>query len=158
MLVLTAAQLGQLITQAQNSYPEECCGLLLGHGKTVEQIWPTANSWTLEFSQAMPELLPSEPQSQSRRDHFAIAPREILQAQKFARTAGLAIIGIYHSHPDHPAVPSEYDRAIAWDIYSYLILSVENRRVTAYHSWTLDGARQFQEETLQIQPSQSRTL
>ena len=150
MLSLTPSQIEQLITHAQTCYPEECCGLLLGQNKTVREIWPTENTWTLEFSQGMPELLPPNPQTQSRHDRFAIAPTAILKAQKYARTQDLAIIGIYHSHPDHPAIPSEYDRAIAWDIYSYLILSVENQQVTTYRSWQLDGDRQFQEEPIQI--------
>lgn len=155
MLTLTSIHLEQIMAHAQACYPEECCGLLLGRGNAVEKIWPTENTWTPEFSRAMPELLPPEPPSQSRRDRFAIAPAVILQAQKFARDQGLAIIGIYHSHPDHPAVPSEYDRAIAWERYSYLILSVQSHQISAYRSWKLDGDRQFQEETIQIQQIES---
>ncbi|QCS49959.1 M67 family metallopeptidase [Picosynechococcus sp. PCC 11901] len=158
MLSLTPSQIEQLITHAQTCYPEECCGLLLGQNKIVREIWPTENTWTLEFSQAMPELLPQNPQSQSRHDRFAIAPAAILKAQKYARAQDLAIIGIYHSHPDHAAIPSEYDRAIAWDIYSYLILSVHQRRVADYRSWQLDGDRQFQEEPIQIQHLDSEFL
>jgi proteasome lid subunit RPN8/RPN11 len=58
------------------------------------------------------------------------------------------IIGIYHSHPDHPAVPSESDRLLAWSAYSYIILSVQSNGVADYRSWTLDEEQQFQEEEI----------
>lgn len=152
MLSLTSTPVAQLIIHAQTCYPEECCGLLLGQGKVIQEIWPTENTWTADFPMDLSAIPPSHPES--RRNRFAIAPEAILQAQKYARAQGLAIIGIYHSHPDHPAIPSEYDRAIAWEIYSYLILSVEKHQFSTYRSWVLDGDRQFQEEAIQILQSE----
>lgn len=148
MLILTTIQLAAIADQAQQCYPEECCGLLLGQGKTVQQVWSTVNCWTPDFAVQMQGLVPTA-SDQSRRNRFAIAPEQILQAQKYARHHQQAIIGIYHSHPDYPAVPSEYDRCIAWEIYSYLILTVTDQGVTSLHSWVLDGDRQFQPEPIQ---------
>lgn len=155
MLQLAAQQLTQLCAQAQESYPEECCGLLLGQAKRVVKLWPTENVWTPNFGQELQVVTSKTTHLESRHNRFAIAPEAILQAQKYARHHQLSIIGIYHSHPDYPAIPSEYDRAIAWDIYSYLILSVEQRQVSAYRSWVLDGDRQFQEEPIQISDAET---
>ncbi|NJN73193.1 MAG: M67 family metallopeptidase [Limnothrix sp. RL_2_0] len=132
---------------ARRCYPEECCGLLLGNDKQVIKIWPTQNSWTEDFGDRLP-INPSTTKALSRLNRFAIDPKEMLAAQKFARTQGCNILGIYHSHPDHPAIPSESDRAIAWDLYSYLIMSVTPEKVAATRSWILTGDRQFIEEEI----------
>lgn len=134
---------------ARRCYPEECCGLLLGRDKQVLRVWQTENSWTTDFGDRLPPTL-TQPTANppSRLNRFAIDPKEMLAAQKFARTQNLSIIGIYHSHPDHPAIPSESDRAIAWDIYSYLIMSVTSQNVAATRSWILTGDRQFVEEEI----------
>jgi proteasome lid subunit RPN8/RPN11 len=77
----------------------------------------------------------------------------MLKAQKDARDRNLDIIGIYHSHPDHPAVPSEFDRAIAWQRYSYVIVSVQQGKTCDLQSWSLDDNCQFQsEEILTLSP------
>jgi proteasome lid subunit RPN8/RPN11 len=81
----------------------------------------------------------------------------MLKAQKDARDSeallrsadrNLDIIGIYHSHPDHPAVPSEFDRAIAWSQYSYIIVSVQQGKACDLKSWSLDDDHQFQPEEI----------
>ncbi len=158
MLQLTAQQLEQLHHHALSCYPEECCGLLLGNdqgGSTqVSQIWSVENSWTEDFLAASStEQLEGAPKAKtnaSRRNRFAIAPIDFLRAQKFARSEKLNVVGIYHSHPNHPAVPSEYDRQIAWSQYSYLIMSVAEDDVTKTRSWKLAGDRQFLEESVTI--------
>jgi len=72
----------------------------------------------------------------------------MFKAQKDARDRNLDIIGIFHSHPDHPAVPSEFDRAIAWQQYSYIIVSVQQGKAWELKSWSLDDNHQFQPEEL----------
>jgi proteasome lid subunit RPN8/RPN11 len=72
----------------------------------------------------------------------------MLQAQKDARDRHLDIVGIFHSHPDHPAVPSEFDRAIAWQRYSYIIVSVQQGQACDLKSWSLDDDQQFQPEAI----------
>ena len=72
----------------------------------------------------------------------------MLAAQRHARDRGIDVVGIYHSHPDHEAVPSECDRQLAWQSYRYLILSVRQGKADALQCWSLDGDRQFQPDPL----------
>ena len=77
----------------------------------------------------------------SQRDRrFAIDPLELMRAERDAAGAGLLVIGFYHSHPDHPARPSEFDRSRAWPFYSYVIVSIRSREVVDMRSWVLDDA------------------
>ncbi|OKH18284.1 M67 family metallopeptidase [[Limnothrix rosea] IAM M-220] len=158
MLHLTALHLEQLHQHALKCYPEECCGLLLGKSlgdsAQVTEIWLTPNSWTPDFLASPPIENNPDPENvvseASRLNHFAIAPIELLRAQKYARSKASDIVGIYHSHPNHPAVPSEYDRRIAWSQYSYLIMAVVGDQITKTRSWKLSGDRQFLEELVTI--------
>jgi proteasome lid subunit RPN8/RPN11 len=162
-LHLTPNQLHQLAHQAITQYPQECCGLIIGkidqNSRITQQIWPTANSWTIDSE--LEFLDENQPKStHSPRDRFAIDPRDLLLAQRSARDRHLTIIGIYHSHPDHPAVPSERDRQQAWPHYSYLILSVQTGQVIDQRSWQLDNQDppQFQPEPIVIAPNSIITL
>jgi proteasome lid subunit RPN8/RPN11 len=143
---VSTEQIEQICLHAEKTYPEECCGLLLGiineRDKLVVEVRPTENSWKAELT----ELLPIE--TGSKRNRFSIAPEVLLRVQKEARDRNLSIIGIYHSHPDHPAIPSEFDRAIAWQQYSYTIVSVQQGRAQDIRSWKLDEAHQFQNEEI----------
>jgi proteasome lid subunit RPN8/RPN11 len=153
VLIITSGQLDQLQQHGMVCFPEECCGVLLGQNGTVAQICPTQNSWTADLAiapEASLELSSEQLPAASRLNRFAIAPLELLQIQKTARAQQLNIVGIYHSHPNHLAIPSEYDRAIAWECYSYLIMSVQATQVVDSRSWRLNGDRQFTEETMQI--------
>ena len=85
---------------------------------------------------------------------YTIDPKDMLLVQKQAREKGLKIIGIYHSHPDHVAVPSECDRIQAWPEYAYTILSVQNGVATDILNWALDSEHQFQPEAMQTVSSQ----
>ena len=73
-------------------------------------------------------------------------PRDLLRAEDEARARSLAVVGIWHSHPDHPAEPSETDRAGAWDGWSYIIASVSSEGVSSVRSWRLRGARFLAED------------
>ncbi|MBR8830503.1 MAG: hypothetical protein N5P05_003969 [Chroococcopsis gigantea SAG 12.99] len=137
MLILNTDDYPHLCRHAENTYPQECCGVLLGHitreGKQVREIRETPNDW--------------QPEAQ-RNQRFRISPLLLLQLQKEARDRHLEIIGIYHSHPDYSAVASETDRSLAWPQYSYFILSVEKGQVKDCLSWQLDDSGQFQAETI----------
>ncbi|MBK1988920.1 M67 family metallopeptidase [Sphaerospermopsis aphanizomenoides BCCUSP55] len=132
---------------AESTYPEECCGILLGdmgsECKTVVEVIPTENSWHTEAANFTEE-------THSRTRRYAIAPPVMLQIQKEARNRNLSIIGIYHSHPDYPAIPSQWDRLYAWPEYSYLIVSVQNGQAGECQSWSLDDNHQFQTETIEL--------
>lgn len=82
------------------------------------------------------------------RDRFELDPRDFLAAELAARRTGREIVGIWHSHPDHPAVPSETDRLAAWEGWSYLIAEVTRERAGALRSWRLVHDR-FVEEALE---------
>lgn len=152
VLKLYAHHLQAIQTHAESTYPEECCGLLLGHligdVKTLIDVLPTENSWDAEAADAFQSIEGSAPLESSKRSRFAIAPTVMLKAQKDARDRNLDIIGVYHSHPDHPAVPSEFDRAIAWSKYSYIIVSVQDGLACDLKSWSLDDNHQFQPEDI----------
>lgn len=125
---------------AREAYPEECCGFLLGtHGE------PKAVKATRRAANVAPE---------DRPRRYAIDPRELLAADREASRAGQEILGFYHSHPDHPARPSEFDLGhAAWPGYSYVILSIVDRSPNDLRSWLMDSERRSaQAETLSITP------
>ena len=120
------------------AYPNECCGMLLGKEqggrKVIEDILPLPNA-----------------REDSPRNRFLILPEDFLKGEREARSRGLDIIGFYHSHPDHFAQPSEYDRAHAWPWYTYLILGVNGGVPGALTGWQLTEDRsQFLAEELRL--------
>ncbi len=137
---LTKAQLRAIEDHARDAYPEECCGFLLGtpgEPKKVLEVRPAKN--VVETN---------------RQRRYVIDPREILAAERDASRAGREILGFYHSHPNHPAAPSDFDLShAAWPGYSYVILSIVNRNPENVTSWLLDSeARSKKAEPLSITP------
>lgn len=124
---------------ALDSFPEECCGVLLGRKCSTD-------SALAEVYRVLPATN-TDPGPRTRR--YTIAPETLLEAHKEARRRGEEVLGYYHSHPDHPAEPSEWDRSTAGSGASYLIVSVDGERVTEHRCWRLrsDGSR-FDEEFL----------
>jgi len=122
---------------AANAYPYECCGALLGRERNGSR----------EVLDAV--ALPNQ-RADSRHNRFAIAAGDVRAAEQAARAQGLELLGWYHSHPDHAARPSEYDREHAWPWYSYLILSVASGEPNAITAWRLaDDRSQFLAEGLE---------
>jgi len=116
------------------SSPEECCGFLFGHerdGRHITKIWAASNAT-----------------SGDKRKQFEIEPLEYLRAENHAAQNDLELLGIYHSHPNHPAIPSEKDKAAAQPFFSYVILSVNQCKFASIRSWRLSNAGQFEEETI----------
>ncbi|MBE9051883.1 M67 family metallopeptidase [Nostocales cyanobacterium LEGE 11386] len=148
MLKILPEHLQIICTHAESIYPDECCGLILGYlasdSKTAVEVMPTENVWHTQADD-----FPSDNTEHSTKRRYAIAPQFMLQAQKKARDCSLSIIGIYHSHPDHPATPSECDRLYAWPEYSYIIVSVQNGKAGKFQSWSLDDYHQFQPESIE---------
>ncbi|MFN6563620.1 MAG: Mov34/MPN/PAD-1 family protein [Nostoc sp. ChiSLP01] len=149
MIQLSIEHLQIIRTHAENVYPEECCGIIFGYlaseGKTTVEVMPTENAWNTEASAE----ISGDRTVESKKRQYAIAPQVMLQAQKQARDRSLSIIGIFHSHPDNPAIPSECDRLYAWQGYSYIIVSVQNGKATQVRSWSLDDTHQFQAEAIE---------
>jgi len=136
-------------THAKLTYPEECCGLLLGvvepQGNRLLDVRAVKNAWDEDIANKMEA---NSLVAKTRR--YWISPEEMLIAMRDARDRGMDIIGIYHSNPDHPAVPSECDRQLAWPQYSYIILSVHQGEVRELYSWQLDDHHRFQAEDLTV--------
>ena len=109
---------------ARTGYPDETCGLLVGR---------SADRTTLIGDLVQTRNLTAE----RARDRYELAPEELLAADGAARERGLEIVGVWHSHPDHPAVPSVTDREKAWAGWSYLIASVGQAGLGDLRSWRL---------------------
>jgi len=144
---------------AARDYPNECCGILLGRevdrAKEVSEAVPLKNLRT-EPDKAQAVLPLEAPGRESERNRFLIDPLEQLKVEKDARARGLDVVGYYHSHPDHPARPSNYDRDHAWPWYSYLIISVERGKAGELLSWTLSEDRsRFDPESLEVRKPSS---
>ena len=135
-------------------YPGECCGAMLGKAdgvcKEVGEIVPLKNLRN-DPARAQ-ELLPvDDPGRETERNRFLIDPLDQLRVEKDARARGLDVLGYYHSHPDHPARPSIYDREHAWPWYSYVIISVERGVPKDLTSWVLAEDRlAFRAEQVEI--------
>jgi proteasome lid subunit RPN8/RPN11 len=153
VLKLNQQQIEAIRRHGAQEYPNECCGILLGHAeggsKQVTEVIPLQN--LRKEPRKAQELLPlNSPESESERNRFLIDPREQLHVEKDARTRGLEVLGYYHSHPDRPARPSSYDREHAWPWYSYVILSVRGGEPQDMTSWVLteDRSRFDQEQIM----------
>jgi len=151
MITLTESARRSIAQHAEESYPNECVGLLIGRvegkQKNVEQIYQAANNWSAEVG------LTDAEHEHSLADRFYLDPREYMRADRAARAAGLDIVGCYHSHPDHPAIPSERDRVGAQGVgggtsFSFLIQSVRSCQSAELASWLLieSGERFIAEE------------
>lgn len=140
-LEITPAVLKQIHAHGEAAYPEEGAGLLLGRveGKRrqVQAILAFVNSREAE----------------ARHNRYLITAQDMLRGEQQAMQLGLDILGVFHSHPDHPNQPSEFDREWAMPWFSYLITSVEAGRALASRSWRLvDDRSSFTEEEIKIYP------
>lgn len=129
MIKITEEQLKQIRAHGVNDYPYECCGLLLGRygadGKVVHEILPISNAR----------------EESAKRNRFLILPEELIRGERYSMAKDLEIVGFYHSHPDSPAVPSQYDLEHAWPTYSYIIVSTSADRATDLFSWEQEADR-----------------
>lgn len=135
MLQLSSSSRERLEKWVRAGYPHETCGILVGRvqdGRVqVERVLQARNL-----------------NAERARDRYELDPAALVQADLEARAAELEVVGFWHSHPDHPARPSETDRQQAWEGYSYVIASVGPEGVGDITSWRLEGA-QFEREDIQ---------
>jgi proteasome lid subunit RPN8/RPN11 len=152
-LKLTQPHIESIRAHGVRDYPNECCGILLGHAdgtqKEVRQVVPLKNLRAdPEHAQKLVPLM--EPGRESERNRYLIDPSDQIKVEKEARGRGLEVVGYYHSHPDHPARPSDYDREHAWPWYSYVILAVERGNSKDLTCWVLsDDRSQFNPEQIE---------
>jgi proteasome lid subunit RPN8/RPN11 len=143
MLILSKTHRSQMFAHLVAGYPHEACGILVGeiddanHIKTVRAVVLVPNAWQ------------TENERESQRNRYLISPDDMARADRAAAQQGWDIVGFFHSHPDHPARPSETDREYAWPFISFVIVSVQQGVVNAMQSWVLrDDRTQFDEEEI----------
>jgi len=138
MIQLREANRLEIAAHAERDYPYECCGLLLGSfgadgTKLVAETYPISNAR----------------EEEAKRNRFLIRPEELMRGEKYAARKELEVLGFYHSHPDHPAVPSQYDLEHAWPVYSYIVVSVRAAQAEDLRSWEMEFDRsRFNEEEI----------
>ena len=128
-MTTSAEILDEIRRHGEETYPEECCGFLLGRATGDENEIVSARRATNR-------------NGDRRHDRFVIGPEDYLAADRAARERGLDIVGMYHSHPDHPARPSSTDLAQAtFPGYTYVIVAVQSGRATDLTAWSLSPDR-----------------
>jgi proteasome lid subunit RPN8/RPN11 len=137
------------------TFPHECCGALLGRDSAFEEKAGERGDAPAETTREVLGLFPLiNRRDDSPRNRFAVAAEDVRDAEKAAGEQGLEVIGWYHSHPDHPARPSDFDREHAWPWYSYVIVSVMNGKPADMTSWRLNDDRQnYSAEDIEIRNS-----
>lgn len=120
---------------AEENFPYESCGFLLGRDGN-------------DFRTFSDYLLVDNSKEGDQRKRFEISPKDYMQAEREAALRGLDLLGIYHSHPDHPAIPSRHDHKQAMPFFSYVILSIREGRLSKYTSWQLDDNGAFIREPI----------
>lgn len=140
MITIAEKQLTEIREHGVRDYPYECCGLLLGrfapNAKLVTETYPISNAR----------------EESAKRNRFLITPEELMKGERYAREHDLEVVGFYHSHPDSPAVPSQYDLEHAWPTYSYIIVSTRADEARDLFSWEQEPDRsRFNQEEIQCQ-------
>jgi len=129
LLRINKRNLYDIKNEVKKNYPSECCGLLIGtnaKGKKVVNICPVENR-----------------NKDRAHDRYEISGKDFAKIDRDASKKSLQIIGIYHSHPDHPAVPSAFDTEHAWSGYSYLIVSIAKENDIEVRSWVYNEEKKL---------------
>jgi proteasome lid subunit RPN8/RPN11 len=135
MLVVKNELVEKINAHVEEAYPEEGAGFLIGDGGEVKEILALSNAR----------------EDAARHNRFLITPEDYLKAELKADSLGLSLIGVFHSHPDCPNVPSEYDREWAQPFFSYIITRVDNGKVVNHRSWRLvEDRSKYDEEEIEI--------
>jgi proteasome lid subunit RPN8/RPN11 len=136
-----SAEIAQQIRQhGMQTYPHECCGALLGRDDVDGEVI-TPGGVQLPLREIMALFPMTNRREDSAHNRFSVTAEDVRDAEKAAREKKLDVVGWYHSHPDHPARPSQYDREHAWPWYSYVIVSVANGKPAEMTSWRLSDDR-----------------
>jgi proteasome lid subunit RPN8/RPN11 len=154
-----SAELAQKIREhGIETYPYECCGALLGREDSFTDS-PDSDPKSHGVSREVLGLFPLvNRRDDSPRNRFSVTADDVREAEKAATAQGLEVIGWYHSHPDHPARPSDFDRDHAWPWYSYIIVSVHTGVPQDMTSWRLkdDRSGYFEEKILPLKVSAAK--
>jgi proteasome lid subunit RPN8/RPN11 len=139
-LAISPAAWEEILAHGEKAYPEEGAGLLLdkvlGERKQVFRVL----------------TLPNHREDAARRNRYLLTADDYRKGELEAGRLGLDVLGVFHSHPDHPDRPSEFDRDWAWPWFSYLITSVQSGRAAGSRSWRLREDRSgFEEEPVSVE-------
>ena len=135
MLAVANELIGRINAHVEEAYPEEGAGFLIGDNGAVKEILALSNAR----------------EDAARHNRFLITPEDYLKAELKADSLGLSLIGVFHSHPDCPNVPSEYDREWAQPFFSYIITRVDEGKVVSHRSWRLvEDRTTYAEEEIEI--------
>ncbi len=134
MIIIQPSALNQINRHAALIFPDECCGFLYGQ----EQEDGTR---TISVIRQVDNAKPGD-----KRRRFEIKPKDYMYAEQFALENNFSLLGIYHSHPGHPAIPSEHDRIAAQPYFSYIIVSILEGNIDHIRSWRLNDDARFEEE------------
>jgi proteasome lid subunit RPN8/RPN11 len=137
MIYLTEEHIKQIEAHGETTFPHECGGMIIGRFETDKKT--------------VVELLPMENAMAESEQHnrVLILPKDVLKAERYARSQKLDVIGYYHSHPDHPAIPSQFDLDHALPVWTYIIVSVESGKAVNLLAWEMENDRsKFNEEEI----------
>ncbi|MDA0196115.1 MAG: M67 family metallopeptidase [Bacteroidetes bacterium] len=136
-LIINKDVLQEMTRHAEETFPDECVGFFYGKEGNDREIIVSREV--------------SNSKDGDKRRRFEVDPFDYLQAEKFAEKNGLTLLGIYHSHPNHPAKPSEHDLKQAVPFFSYIIISVMEGTTDKITSWQLNiDTNEFEEEEINI--------
>ncbi len=140
VLQLSEEILAKIHANGEKAYPEEGAGFMLGSDgeeRAVRAIFPLSNAR----------------EDAARKNRYLFTPEDYVRAELEADRLGLSLIGVFHSHPDHPNRPSEFDREWAQPYFSYVITSVRLGKALESRSWRLvEDRSEFQEEQITLAP------
>ena len=135
MLNISNSLIEQINVHVEKAYPGEGAGFLVGDEGEVKEIVPLSNAR----------------EDAARHNRFLITAEDYLKAEMKAEGLGLNLIGVFHSHPDCPNVPSEYDREWAQPFFSYIITRVDEGKAVSHRSWRLlEDRSKYDEEEIKI--------
>jgi len=135
VLNISRELVGRMEAHLEQAYPGEGAGFLLGMDGDVKEVMPLENAR----------------EDAARHNRFLITPEDYLKAEMKAAELGVDLIGVFHSHPDCPNVPSEYDREWAQPFFSYIITRVDEGKAVSHRSWKLvEDRSKYDEEEINI--------
>jgi len=138
MITIRKRDLDRIFEHGRDGYPHEVCGIIMGtYGEASKRVEEIRIAGNLNTERA--------------HDRYEMDPKDILKAEREGAGKGLEIVGFYHTHPDHPDEPSEFDRERSWPSYSYIIVSVNDGSDFKVRSWILnEDTKRFEEEKIEI--------
>lgn len=140
MILINEKQVNEIKNHGKKTFPYECCGLLIG-------------KFNSDGEKEVFEILPIENarETEAKHNRSLITPLNLMRGEKYAREKNLDVVGNYHSHPDHPARPSDFDLEHALPVWSYIIVSVMKGVAKDVRSWEMENDRsKFNEERMVI--------